>query len=254
MVVSGTLASFAKAANQPRLSQMQNAPNPETPHADETVGDPVGPMDLAARLAGRLCHDFISPTSAIVSALDLIEDPEQQDMREEAMAVITTSARKLASLLTFARAAFGGAAATESFDVRELERLTRDLYEHARAELDWAVEPASLPKPAARALLNLAQLGITALPMGGVARLCVTDPQGGELAMSLDARGARARLRPEAVQGLRGQAFDEGMAGQWVQAYFLYALAAQAGGRLELAIEDEAVRIDAHMPAGPSTE
>ncbi len=172
---------------------------------------PSRPVDLAARLAGRLCHDFISPTSAIVSALDLIEDPEQQDMREEAMAVVVTSARKLAALLTFARAAFGGAAATESFDVRELERLTRDVYEHARAELDWAVTPASLPKPAARALLNLAQLGIAALPMGGVARLSVASPQGGDAgACPWRPTGARARLRPEAVRGLHGRGVRRG--------------------------------------------
>ena len=72
----------------------------------------VEPIDLAARLAARLCHDFISPVSAIVSGLDLIEDPEQQDMREEAMALISSSAKKLAAHLTFARIAFGGSAAT----------------------------------------------------------------------------------------------------------------------------------------------
>ena len=52
---------------------------------------PVQPLDLAARLAARLCHDFISPVSAIVSGLDLIEDPEQQDMREEAMSLIAAA-------------------------------------------------------------------------------------------------------------------------------------------------------------------
>ena len=65
---------------------------------------------LAAHLAGRLCHDLISPVSAIVSGLDLLEDPSAQDMREEAMGLIATSARKLADLLSFSRVAFGASA------------------------------------------------------------------------------------------------------------------------------------------------
>ncbi len=220
---------------------MQNALTTE-PLEDDPTDDAVGPVELASRLAARLCHDFISPASAIVSGLDLIEDPEQQDMREEAMALISASARKLAALLTFSRIAFGGSNASESFDVRELERLTRDFYEHVRAELIWDVQPASLAKPAARALLNLAQVGATALPVGGKATLRAVDVDGRTL-LTLDAEGPRARLRPEAVDGLSGRPFSEGLGGQWVQAYFLRAIVERSGGTMEFAIEDEAIRV-----------
>ena len=88
-------------------------------------------------------------------------------MRAEAMDLIAASGRKLEAFLTFYRVAFGGSAATELFDARELEKLVRGRYAYARAELDWAVEPAGLDKAPTRALLNLAELGVTALPMGG---------------------------------------------------------------------------------------
>lgn len=207
----------------------------------------VPPVDLAARLAARLCHDFISPASAIVSGLDLIEDPEQQDMREEAMALIASSARKLAALLSFSRIAFGGSAASESFDVRELERLTRDLFQHVRAELDWSSQPAALDKPAARILLNLAQLGAVALPVGGTATVRVTSAPAG-LELSLDARGPRARLRPEAVDGLEGRPFGDGLGGQWVQTYFLRSIVDQAGGTLRLEVLEDAVQVTVQLP------
>ena len=116
----------------------------------------VSPIELAARLAARLCHDFISPTSALVSGLDLIEDPASQDMRAEAMDLITASGRKLEAFLTFYRIAFGGSSATELFDARELEKLARGRYAYTRAELDWAVEPAGLDKAPARALTDRA--------------------------------------------------------------------------------------------------
>ena len=209
--------------------------------------DAVEPVDLAARLAARLCHDFISPVSAIVSGLDLIDDPEQQDMREEAMSLIATSARKLAALLSFSRIAFGGSSASEVFDVRELERLTREFFEHVRSEVDWVVEPAGLGKPAARALLNLAQLGAVALPVGGKARLGVREATGWTH-LDLDAEGARARLRPEAVDGLEGRPFAEGLGGQWVQTYFLRSIVDQAGGTLEFEITEGAVRVRVKLP------
>ena len=226
---------------------MQNAPMPGP--ADESVGGAIPPVDLAARLAARLCHDFISPASAIVSGLDLIEDPEQQDMREEAMALIAASARKLAALLSFSRIAFGGSAASESFDVRELERLTRDLFQHVRAELDWVSEVPALEKPAARIILNLAQLGAVALPVGGTAKVRAERVGEDGLELSLDAAGPRARLRPEAVDGLEGRQFSEGLGGQWVQTYFLRSVVDQAGGDMQLEIGEERVTVKVRLRA-----
>ena len=54
-------------------------------------GASPGAAQIAAYLAARMCHDFISPVSAIVSGLDLLEDPEAQDMREDAMGLIAAS-------------------------------------------------------------------------------------------------------------------------------------------------------------------
>ncbi len=223
---------------------MQNALTSDSPVAAAATDQ----LTLAARLAARLCHDFISPASAIVSGLDLIEDPEQQDMREEAMMLIASSARKLAALLSFSRIAFGGSAASESFDVRELERLTRDVFDHARAELVWSAQCPSLGKSAARALLNLAQIGSTALPVGGQAAVAATQGPKGDVLLTLDATGPRARLRPEAIDGLNGHPFGEGLGGQWVQAYFLRSVVDAAGGSLEVQVEDEAVRIRIALP------
>ena len=206
------------------------------------------PAELAAHLAARLCHDMISPVSAIVSGLDLLEDPSAQDMRDDAMNLIAQSARKLAAALSFARVAYGASASAETFDPRELETLTRGVFTHVRAELDWAVDAGRLPKPAARALLNLAVLGATALPTGGQARLTVAE-SGAELRVELDARGPRARLRPEALAGLNGEAMGEGLASQWVQPFYLATLVREAGGSLAVAAETDCVTVSVRLPA-----
>jgi histidine phosphotransferase ChpT len=209
--------------------------------------EPVSAAELASFLAGRMCHDFISPASAIVSGVDLLEDPAAADMREDAMKLIEASAKKLVALLAFSRVAFGGSSTAESFDVRELHKLTLGVFEHVRAELDWAVAPEQVSKPAARALLNLAQIGASALPTGGVARLAA-ERRGGALLMSMEAEGPRARLRPEALAGLKGEPLAEGLSGHWVQAYYLHALLKGAGGGVDSQIAENKVILRARCP------
>jgi len=130
----------------------------------------IRPAEIAAYLAARMCHDFISPASAIASGLDLLEDPSAQDMREEAMGLIVSSSKKLADLLSYCRVAFGASSSAETFDARDLEKLARGAFAHMRAELEWTVDTPAVNKPAARTLLNLAQMAGAALPTGGTAR------------------------------------------------------------------------------------
>jgi histidine phosphotransferase ChpT len=207
----------------------------------------IRPAELAAYLAARMCHDFISPASAIVSGLDLLEDPSAQDMREEAMGLIATSARKLTDLLQFSRVAFGASASAETFDVRELEKLARGVFGHMRAELEWLVEAPAVNKPAARALLNLAQMAGAALPTGGVARVRAVQ-EGASLAIAADAGGPRAKLRPEVLRGLRGEPQGEGLHGHWVQAYYVNLFLTDAGGRVFADVNEERVMFAATVP------
>ena len=134
-------APFPKAANQAILAPMSRDRIPPSP-IQRSGSAAVAPEELAARLASKLCHDFISPAGAIVSGLDLLDDPAAKDMRDDAMELIAASARKLVDQLAFARVAFGAAAGVALFDCAELERLTQGVYAHVRADLDWAVARA----------------------------------------------------------------------------------------------------------------
>lgn len=215
---------------------------------DHHLPSAVRSAEFAAYLAARMCHDFISPASAIVAGLDLLEDPSAQDMREEAMGLIGASARKLADLLAFSRMAFGASASAETVDVRELEKLAGGVFRHMRAELDWAVEASTVNKPAARALLNLAQMAGQALPTGGTARVRAVQ-EGAAIALAVEAKGPRARLRPEVLQGLQGELMGEGLHGYWVQAYYVQLFIGDAGGRVFADVNEERIVFAATIPA-----
>lgn len=215
---------------------------------DLSVADlPAEGADLAAFIAGKLCHDFISPAGAIMSGLDLLEDPTAQDMRDDAMGLIRQSARKMVALVHFARVAFGAATTSEQFTAAELQGLVAGLSEGGRAVLDWRMNGGVFSKPEARALINLAWMTLSALPMGGTATITVRRENGVVLLIG-SAEGARARLKAEAVVGLRGERLTEGLAGQWIQPYWLWLTVRDAGGRLDLAIEEGRVGLIARMP------
>ncbi len=220
----------------------QTMPDHTTPGAP-----PVSAEELAAKLAARLCHDFMSPASGIVSGLDLLDDPSAKDMRDEAMDLIASSARKLVDLLTFSRVAFGAYASAESFDARELEGLSKGVFAHVRPELEWAVEASQLPKAASRALLNLMQISAGALATGGLARV-TTSEAGGAITVLVEAKGPRVRLHPDVAAGLAGQALTEGLAGRWVQAYYLHALITAAGGTIAVEPGQEQIAFRAVIP------
>jgi len=208
-----------------------------------------GAAQVAAFLAARMCHDFISPVSAIVSGLDLMDDPEAQDMREDALGLIAASGRKLAQMLAFTRVAFGASASAETFDPRELETLAQGVFGHIRADLNWIVEAQSVNKASARTLLNLAQLAGAALPLGGQTTVRAAD-DGQATVIAVEAVGPKARLRPEVAAGLKGENLPDGLLhGQWVQAYYVSLFVSEAGGRVFAEATDEKITFAATLPA-----
>jgi histidine phosphotransferase ChpT len=169
-------------------------------------------------------------------------------MRDEAMDLIASSSRKLVDQLAFARVAFGASAGVAGFDPGELERLTKGVFAHVRAELEWSCEAPQLPKAAAQGLVNLAQLAAGALPLGGVAKASCRIANGG-YALEVFASGPKARLHAEVAEGLSGAPLGDGLGGRWVQAYYVYALVVAAGGHCGAAMDGEAVTFRAFVPA-----
>jgi histidine phosphotransferase ChpT len=204
--------------------------------------------EFASLLASRLCHDFISPASAIVSGLDLLEDPDSADMRDDAMALIASSAKKLVDSLQFSRVAFGGGSAAETFGVPALKVLAEGLFAHHRGDLDWAVALETVEKPVAKVLLNLCALAAAALPMGGSATITVEHEDGGQRIGTVSI-GRRARLRPELSAGLRGEGPGDGLAGHWIQAAWTHALIREAGGSVTVDEAEDKVALSAWLPA-----
>ena len=221
-----------------------------------TPAAPVGPVelcavDLAAMLNGRLCHDLISPTSALTSALDLLDDPDAQDMRDDALELIKASVGQLASKLSFARVAFGAASSAQAFEARDLRALIDTAFQKSKAEIVWGIDDRVFSKPAGRALVNLGLIAAECLPRGGTATFSAADTDDAQI-ITIHATGPRAKLRTETASGLRAEPAPEGLVGLWIQPYYARALVHSIGGSIAVETGEEWVSLAATLPHAPS--
>ena len=85
------------------------------------------------------------------------------------------------------------------------------------------------------------------LPVGGTATVRVVEADG-RAAISLDAVGPRAKLKPEVLRGLKGEPRGDAVGGAWVQAYYLHLIVKGCGGQLAAEAGEDKVTLAAWAP------
>jgi histidine phosphotransferase ChpT len=152
------------------------------------------PLDLAAMLCSRVCHDVISPVGAIVNGLEVLEDESDPSMRDVAIELIKRSANGASARLQFCRIAFGAAGSVgASIDTGDAESVTRGLLETEKTALIWKAPRQFLPKNKVKLLLNLCQIANAAIPRGGVIEVDATG-EGQQASLRIIAKGTNPKL------------------------------------------------------------
>ena len=207
----------------------------------EPVG--IGDLELAALISSRICHDVISPVGAIANGLEMLDEEQDEAMREQTMDLIRKSARQASAKLQFARLAFGAAgSASAEIDLRDAERVARD-FVHGKHSLAWQGPPLTLPKNKVKLLLNLVALGVVALPRGGTVNVEIVG-EGAEIAFSVRAKGEPARLT-EQVTSLLAGGNGVMLDAHSIQPYYASRVAAAAGMTVTVEARDNEVELRA---------
>lgn len=208
----------------------------------------LDPLDLAALISSRLCHDVISPVGAIVNGLEVLEEDNDPTMRDFALDLIRKSARNASARLQFARLAFGAAgSAGAAIDLGDAEAVAKGMYQDEKVGVSWTGPRLLLPKNEVKLLLNLLIIAATAIPRGGAVAVEIS---GGEenAAFVLTARGMNARIPPHAEALIAGEA-ESPVDAHAVQPYYTGLVARAAGMAVTFAIDGETVRVEARKSA-----
>ena len=212
----------------------------KTMDEEATIGD----LELAALISSRICHDVISPVGAIANGLEMLDEEQDESMREQTMDLIRKSARQASAKLQFARLAFGAAgSAGAEIDLRDAERVARDFVQGGKHTLSWQGPPVTLPKNKVKLLLNLLALGVVALPRGGTVNVEING-EGPEVAFRVLAQGEPARLS-EQVTGLLAGANGMVLDAHSIQPYYAGRVAAAAGMTVTVETRDKEVELKA---------
>ena len=205
--------------------------------------------NLAALLCARICHDLVSPVGALTAALEVFGDDDNMDMRDDALELIKLSAGQASAKLQFLRLAFGaGGSAPGIISCDELKKLSLDVFDGGKVDINWDVEADGLDKPAARVLLNLIMLGMQVIPRGGTMHVEASRDDS-STDIKLTCTGMKARLEPNIVKTLAGGAPEDGFDGRSVQPFYAGMIARENKGQITASIEDETVTLTSTIPA-----
>jgi histidine phosphotransferase ChpT len=202
----------------------------------------LDPLDLAALLCSRICHDLISPTGAIVNGLEVMEEEgADEETKAFALDLIRKSAKTASARLQFCRIAFGAAgSAGAQVDLGDAEAMARGALEDEKTKIEWHLQRLLLPKNRVKLLLNMLVVATQTIPRGG--RL-VVEPIGAgeEMGFRIVATGLNARI-PQAVQGLlAGEPHNGTVDAHAIQPFYAGLLARACGLSVVIAAEDEAI-------------
>ena len=199
------------------------------------------PLDLAALLCSRVCHDLISPTGAIVNGLEVLEEGGDSETKTFALDLIKKSAKAASARLQFCRIAFGAAGSVGAqIDTGDAETMTRGLVEDDKTKLTWNLPRAPLPKNRVKLLLNMLVIATQTIPRGGT---LTVDPVGnGEtMGFRITATGPNARIPAQIPELLEGSSASGSLDAHAVQPFYTGLLAKACGVTVALAAEGEAV-------------
>ena len=210
----------------------------------------LAPMDLAALLCSRVCHDVISPVGAIVNGLEVLEDEKDPQMREVAVELIKKSAAAASARLQFCRLAFGAAGSMgATVDTGDAEAVARGLIANERTTLAWRATRQFAAKNKVKLLLNLTLIAASAAPRGGVVAVEISGADE-TLAMRVEAKGPNAKL-PAGVAGLIAGRPENGVVdAHTIQPFFAGLVARECGMEVVIEQAPETVVLEARPAAG----
>lgn len=172
-------------------------------------------------LSSKLCHDLISPVSAINNGVELIEDIGGSVV-DEAMKIIGDSGQIASRRLRLYRLAYGRAGSEDNVNLKEARQILEAYFTGGKIVFSWpddlACEVLSSVKGATKVLINTLLLGEEVLAYGGAISLKPLDGDDRQ-GVAIDVSGRSAQLSESFKAALEGTVPVEELTPRTIHAY-----------------------------------
>jgi len=203
-------------------------------------------LTLATLLSSRICHDLISPVSAVNNGLEILVDEQDAEMKTMAMNLIRSSAAAASAKLQFMRICFGVAGSmAENIPLDDAKDLAGALTKGSPVMLDWRAGEVMLDKEAVKLLLNFILIGFESLPRGGT--LHVGARKEGATSLMISAEGPKARLPETSAEILRNGAALSEIDPKQSSLFLTHEIAKSLSATIHVMVEEERIEIGATM-------
>ncbi len=151
--------------------------------------------DFATLLCSRLCHDLISPVSAVSNGIEILDDETDPEMRDQVFDLIKRSSEQSSSMVQFYRAAFGsGGGLGDVVEMGKTKALINSFLQSKKITLNWQSDIEVLSKNSAKLLLNLVLIASESLVRGGEITLFLGKAD--EMTLAINVSGDTVILYP----------------------------------------------------------
>lgn len=198
-------------------------------------------LRVSELLSSKICHDLISPVSAINNGVELIEDIGGSVV-EEAMKLIANSAVQSSRRLRIFRIAYGRAGSEENLPLRDVRSVLEQYFDGGKIKLIWD-EDLSLPelaehRGALKTLINMMIMTEEVLAYGGSITLHRFEGDGGT-GCRLEVSGRSAQLSQSFEEALTAKTPVDGLTPRTIQPYMVGQYATHFGLRIEHVMPNE---------------
>jgi histidine phosphotransferase ChpT len=197
------------------------------------------PLELAALLCSRVCHDVIGPVGAIANGLEVLDEDSDPSMREIALDLIKKSAFSASARLQFCRLAFGAAGSKgASIDTGDAETVARGLLGTEKTTLAWRAQRQFVAKNTVKLLLNLCVIAGATIPRGGVIGVDLLG-EGDNVVLIVTSKGANPRLAAGVADLVAGKPETGKVDAHTIQPYYTGLVARECGMRVDIEASSE---------------
>jgi histidine phosphotransferase ChpT len=195
-------------------------------------------------LSSKICHDLISPVSAINNGVELIEDIGGSVVAE-AMQLIGNSSGLAARRLKMFRIAYGRAGSEDNIPLKDVRQIIEGYFQDSKISFhlpEQAVSELLLARQGSlKCLINLAILAEEVLPYGGA----ISCSNGGDARCVMRVAGRGAQLSAGQTAALTGELPIVDLTPRTIQPYMAGRYIAHFA--LSLSWQEKPEEVDLHL-------